>query len=154
MRWPPSPGLAAEARGRPLPAGRAALRPQAAGQPEFPLYGVCCYTMDLQQRAPCVAGRKQGEAGASGGGAAGAAQQLPLDEIRVSYGGGEFLVRAQRCYCLLSHYPFFELHYHVRGGAGGCGRLPLPLPPLLLPPPLPPPPPLRCCCRCAAPGPE
>jgi hypothetical protein len=74
------------------------------------VYGVCCYTMDLQQRKPAAA---QQAAPADAGDSTSPAQQQQSPSIRVQQGGGEYLVRAPRCYCLLSHYPFFELHYHV-----------------------------------------
>lgn len=54
----------------------------------LPLYGVCCYMDELVARPPSVL-RAAGEA----------APALP-----------QFLVAAPRCYCLLTHYPFFPLH--------------------------------------------
>jgi hypothetical protein len=44
-----------------------------------------------------------------------------LAKQRYSGGGSgaaafrDCLISAPRCYCLLTHYPFFELHFRVRG---------------------------------------
>ncbi|KAK9834290.1 hypothetical protein WJX81_004017 [Elliptochloris bilobata] len=58
---------------------------------DLPLYGVCCYMDELVARPPSVL-RAPGDA----------APELP-----------QFLVSAPRCYCLLTHYPFFPLHMKV-----------------------------------------
>ncbi len=55
----------------------------------LPLYGVCCYMDELIARPPSVL-RPPGTP----------APELP-----------QFLVAAPRCYCLLTHYPFFPLHF-------------------------------------------
>ena len=72
----------------------------------LPLYGVCCYMDELVARPPSVL-RAMGEP----------APQLP-----------QFLVAAPRCYCLLTHYPFFPLHMKARQPVQGrvypcCGRM-------------------------------
>jgi len=58
----------------------------------LPLYGVCCYMDELVARPPSAL-RPPGAAPPA----------LP-----------RFLVAAPRCYCLLTHYPFFALHLKAR----------------------------------------
>ena len=55
----------------------------------MPLYGVCCVMDEIAARPPSLAR----EAGAAIGPRA-----------------SRYLVAAPRCYCLLTHYPFFMLH--------------------------------------------
>ncbi len=57
----------------------------------LPLYGVCCYMDELVHRAPTVL---QGSSKLN----------APLQR---------YLVAAPRCYCFLTHYPFFSLHFKV-----------------------------------------
>jgi hypothetical protein len=57
-----------------------------------PLYGVCALAAELVHRPPAL------------GRAAAAPPPPPLRR---------YLVAAPRCYCLLSHHPFFELHFRV-----------------------------------------
>ena len=64
------------------------------------LYGVCAYARELVHRPPAVARAAFPEQAAA-----------PLSR---------YMVVAPRCYCLLSHYPFFGLHFRV-GGQGGAG---------------------------------
>lgn len=74
------------------------------------LWGVCCYMRELVHRPPAIL---------RGGAPAPAQPPLP-----------RYLVAAPRCYCLLSHFPFFSLHFRVgdmglrgiRSGGGGKGR--------------------------------
>jgi hypothetical protein len=57
------------------------------------LYGVCCYVRELVHRPPSMA--REAYAGCN----------APLSR---------YLVVAPRCYCLLTHHPFFALHFRVR----------------------------------------
>jgi hypothetical protein len=57
------------------------------------LYGVCCYVRELVHRPPSLA--KEAFPGCT----------APLRR---------YLVVAPRCYCLLTHHPFFALHFRVR----------------------------------------
>jgi hypothetical protein len=57
----------------------------------LPLYGVCCYMDEVVHRAPTIL-RASSDASA------------PLSR---------YLVAAPRCYCFLTHYPFFSLHFKV-----------------------------------------
>lgn len=66
---------------------------QVAGN--FPLYGVCWYVTEMLHRAPALARGRFPTCGA------------PFRQC---------LIAAPRCYCLLSHYPFFDLHFKVGGG--------------------------------------
>ncbi len=60
----------------------------------LPLYGVCCYVDEFVFLPPPIAG----------------------DAVPSSLPGlSRHVVAAPRCYCLLSHYPFFPLHFQVRG---------------------------------------
>ncbi len=59
------------------------------------LYGVCCYMRELVHRPPAIAR------------GAFTACNAPLSR---------YMVVAPRCYCLLTHYPFFALHFRVSHG--------------------------------------
>ncbi|CAL8461897.1 g1428 [Coccomyxa elongata] len=67
----------------------------------LPLYGVCCYMDELVHRAPTVL---QGSSKLN----------APLQR---------YLVAAPRCYCFLTHYPFFSLHFKVLHMIMGLERL-------------------------------
>nr|XP_004292250.2 PREDICTED: uncharacterized protein LOC101314825 isoform X1 [Fragaria vesca subsp. vesca] len=58
------------------------------------LYGVCLHVSEIVQRPPAILGITS-----------------PLPHS--SGGLFRFLVSAPRCYCVLSKYPFFELHYEM-----------------------------------------
>lgn len=58
----------------------------------LPLYGVCCYMDEVLHRPPSVLKGKYPEC------------NQPLSKYTVS---------APRCYCFLTHYPFFVLHMKV-----------------------------------------
>ena len=58
----------------------------------MPLYGVCCYMDELVHRPPAILRSLFPE------------HNAPLNR---------YLVAAPRCYCLLTHYPFFSLHLKV-----------------------------------------
>ena len=58
----------------------------------LPLYGVCCYMEEAVHRPPAMLGQLAG------------ALLPPISR---------HLVAAPRCYCLLTHYPFFTLHFKV-----------------------------------------
>lgn len=58
----------------------------------LPLYGVCCYMDEVVHRPPALVGNPAGGV------------IPPLTK---------HLVAAPRCYCLLTHYPFFTLHFKV-----------------------------------------
>lgn len=58
------------------------------------LYGVCLHVSEIVQRPPAILGISS-----------------PLPHS--SGGLCRFLVSAPRCYCLLSKFPFFELHYEM-----------------------------------------
>lgn len=70
--------------------------PQVADN--FPLYGVCWYVREMLHRPPSLARSRY------------RSSRAPFRSCMIS---------APRCYCLLSHYPFFDLHFRVRAGA--CG---------------------------------
>ena len=59
----------------------------------LPLYGICCYMDEMVHRPPAVL--------------AGVYPQCSEPLAR-------FLVAAPRCYCFLTHFPFFTLHMKVR----------------------------------------
>lgn len=59
----------------------------------LPLYGVCCYMEEAVHRPPAMLNQQHGDF------------ILPPQ--------GRHLVAAPRCYCLLTHYPFFTLHFKV-----------------------------------------
>uniref|UniRef100_A0A1D2AA03 UDENN domain-containing protein n=2 Tax=Auxenochlorella protothecoides TaxID=3075 RepID=A0A1D2AA03_AUXPR len=67
------------------------------------LWGVCCYMRELVHRPPAIL---------RGGAPAPAQPPLP-----------RYLVAAPRCYCLLSHFPFFSLHFRVLQTVLGLERL-------------------------------
>lgn len=58
------------------------------------LYGVCLYVEEIVQRPPGILGASS-----------------PFS--RSSGGCSRFLVSAPRCYCMLTRFPFFELHYEM-----------------------------------------
>ena len=57
----------------------------------LPLYGVCCYMEEIVHRPPTVL-------------RGGRAPSAPLSR---------YMVSAPRCYCFLTHQPFFSLHFKV-----------------------------------------
>ena len=57
----------------------------------LPLYGVCCYMEEAVQQPPWLL-------------QTGPRAPLPLAHT---------IPVAPRCYCLLTHYPFFTLHFKV-----------------------------------------
>ena len=59
----------------------------------LPLYGVCCYMEEIVHRPPTVL-------------RGGRAPSAPLSR---------YMVSAPRCYCFLTHQPFFSLHFKVGG---------------------------------------
>ena len=61
----------------------------------LPLYGVCCYMDEVVHRPPTILSRANGDADPA----------PPLSR---------YLVAAPRCYCFLTHYPFFSLHFKAR----------------------------------------
>jgi hypothetical protein len=88
----------------------------------FPLYGCCWYVREMLHRAPYLA-------------------RTRFRSCRAPF--RQCMIAAPRCYCLLSHYPFFELHFRVRGVSGVPGTCCSALPPdsavatrLCQPPPL------------------
>ena len=62
----------------------------------MPLYGVCCYMDELVHRPPAILRSLFPE------------HNAPLSRYPVA---------APRCYCLLTHYPFFSLHLKVGFGS-------------------------------------
>lgn len=66
------------------------VRLQVGGN--FPLYGCCWYVREMLHRAPYMARQRYRNC------------QAPFRQC---------MIAAPRCYCLLSHYPFFELHFRV-----------------------------------------
>ena len=58
----------------------------------LPLYGVCCLMEEIVHKPPAIVDDKQ-----------------PSSPPRL----GRYLVSAPRCYCFLTHYPFFSLHMKV-----------------------------------------
>lgn len=84
----------------------------------LPLYGVCCYMEEMVHRPPAVL-----------------SDAYPNCNVPLS----RYLVSAPRCYCFLTHFPFFTLHMKVSPSAvnhDGCkggrvsGSSPLPRAPL------------------------
>ena len=75
-------------------------RAQAADN--LPLYGVCCYMEEMVHRPPAVLSDLWPQC------------STPLSR---------YLVAAPRCYCFLTHFPFFTLHMKVR--ARMPSRLPI-----------------------------
>lgn len=59
----------------------------------LPLYGVCCYMDEMLHRPPSLLKAKYPDC------------NMPLSR---------YMVSAPRCYCFLTHYPFFSLHMKVR----------------------------------------
>ena len=92
----------------------------------LPLYGVCCYMEEIVHRPPTVL-------------RGGRAPSAPLSR---------YMVSAPRCYCFLTHQPFFSLHFKVCATASSptsppsartsscAALLLLPHPPALLQPAL------------------
>ena len=58
----------------------------------LPLYGVCCYMEEMLHRPPSLLKAKYPDC------------NIPLTR---------YMVAAPRCYCFLTHYPFFSLHMKV-----------------------------------------
>ena len=58
----------------------------------LPLYGVCCLMEEMVHQPPWLC-------------STGPAPAMPLTRS---------IPVAQRCYCLLTHYPFFTLHFKAR----------------------------------------
>lgn len=58
----------------------------------FPLYGCCWYVREMLHRPPYLA-------------------RQHYRSCRAPY--RQCMIAAPRCYCLLSHYPFFDLHFRV-----------------------------------------
>lgn len=97
-----SPRLAAGPCPRRLPCGAPrASHAQAGGS--LPLYGVCMYSEEVLHRPPVLA-----------------RERYPT--CKAPY--RQCLIAAPRCYCLLSHYPFFPLHFQVRRAGGGACSAP------------------------------
>jgi DENN (AEX-3) domain len=67
-----------------------------------PLYGVCCYAKELVHRPPALA-----------------RDSFPQSNAPLA----RYMVTAPRCYCLLTRYPFFELHFRVLHTVLGLERL-------------------------------
>lgn len=59
----------------------------------MPLYGICCYMDELVHRPPAILSDLF---------------HMPSPPLT------RYLVSAPRCYCMLTHYPFFSLHFKVR----------------------------------------
>lgn len=70
---------------------------KAEGISTFPHYGLCCYLKDFVQGRSCV--EPPGEEETQG--------------VITYLEYGPYAVRAPRCYCFLSHYPFVDLHFQV-----------------------------------------
>ncbi|KAL0035025.1 hypothetical protein WJX79_007211 [Trebouxia sp. C0005] len=68
----------------------------------LPLYGVCCYMDEMVHRPPSLLKAKYPDC------------NMPLTR---------YLVAAPRCYCFLTHYPFFSLHMKVLHMILGLERL-------------------------------
>ena len=58
----------------------------------LPLYGVCCYMEEIVHRPPTILRSSNAR---------------PLAPL------SRYLVSAPRCYCFLTHQPFFSLHFKV-----------------------------------------
>lgn len=63
------------------------------GGDDLPMFGICYYVNQMVHTPPGLARQSFSE------------QKLPLTR---------YLVAAPRCYCILSRYPFFDLHFQVR----------------------------------------
>ena len=68
----------------------------------MPLYGVCCYMDEMLHRPPSMLKPKYPDC------------NMPLTR---------YMVAAPRCYCFLTHYPFFSLHMKVLHMILGLERL-------------------------------
>jgi hypothetical protein len=68
----------------------------------LPLYGICIHTQEVLHRPPFIAAHHY------------PACKGPFRQCMIS---------APRCYCLLSRYPFFALHFRVLGGVLAAERL-------------------------------
>lgn len=68
----------------------------------FPMYGLCCYINEVLHRPPYLA-------------------RHHYPNFKAPF--RQCLIAAPRCYCLLSHYPFFELHFQVLQVLLGLERL-------------------------------
>jgi hypothetical protein len=69
----------------------------------FPLYGCCWYVREMLHRPPYLARQEYRSC------------RAPFRQC---------MIAAPRCYCLLSHYPFFDLHFRVGGVAAGLAWQP------------------------------
>jgi hypothetical protein len=58
----------------------------------FPLYGCCWYVREMLHRPPYLARQE-------------------FRSCRAPF--RQCMIAAPRCYCLLSHFPFFDLHFRV-----------------------------------------
>jgi hypothetical protein len=67
-----------------------------------PLYGICCYAKELVHRPPALA-----------------RDTFPQSNESLA----RYMVTAPRCYCLLTRYPFFDLHFRVLHTVLGLERL-------------------------------
>lgn len=67
-----------------------------------PLYGVCCYAKEFVHRPPALA-----------------RDVFPQSNDSLA----RYMVTAPRCYCLLTRYPFFDLHFRVLHTVLGLERL-------------------------------
>lgn len=74
----------------------------------FPLYGVCCYVKDFLPRLPCFC--QYGDQSQSR-----PPQSNPkyVQEAVKALMEQQVMVQSTRCYCMLSHYPFFDMHIEV-----------------------------------------
>jgi len=66
------------------------FRVQAGGN--LPLYGICMYSEEVLHRPPVLARER-------------------YSNCKAPY--RQCLIAAPRCYCILSQYPFFPLHFQV-----------------------------------------
>ncbi|KAK9819430.1 hypothetical protein WJX74_002869 [Apatococcus lobatus] len=68
----------------------------------LPLYGVCCYMEEMVHRPPAL-----------------------LNDLFPDHNAplSRYLISAPRCYCFLTHYPFFPLHFKVLHMLMGLERL-------------------------------
>lgn len=73
-----------------VPSHRLSPRPQVAGS--LPLFGVCCCSLESVHRPPHLA-------------------RHHYPSCRAPF--RSCMIAAPRVYCLLSHYPFFDLHFQV-----------------------------------------
>jgi hypothetical protein len=78
----------------------AACRPTHQVADNFPLYGCCWYVREMLHRPPCLARARYRSC------------RAPFRQC---------MIAAPRCYCLLSRYPFFELHFRVSYSLYGTG---------------------------------